>query len=95
MDLRAGLDDVEKRKFLALSGLELRPFGRPARSQSLYRKRYRGSYSEVVLVFESNNACLKKVLSEQTSDSCAVLNVMCLLKYLLSCEQHFSYFGPD
>jgi hypothetical protein len=25
VDLRAGLDDVEKRKFLALPGLELRP----------------------------------------------------------------------
>jgi hypothetical protein len=37
---RAGLDDVEKRKFLTLSGLELRPFGRPTRSQSLYRLRY-------------------------------------------------------
>jgi hypothetical protein len=32
---RAGLDDVEKRKFLTLQGLELRPFGCPARSQSL------------------------------------------------------------
>jgi hypothetical protein len=37
VDPRAGLDDMEKRKFLALMGLELRPFGRPARSQSLYR----------------------------------------------------------
>jgi hypothetical protein len=32
----AGLDNVEKRKFLALSGLELRPLDHPARSQSLY-----------------------------------------------------------
>jgi hypothetical protein len=40
---RAGLDDVEKRKFLTLPGLELRPHGRPARSQSLFRLRYRGS----------------------------------------------------
>jgi hypothetical protein len=37
VDPRAGLDDVEKRKFLTLPGLELRPLGRPARSQSLYR----------------------------------------------------------
>jgi hypothetical protein len=37
MDPRAGLDDVEKGKFLTLPGLEHRPFGRPARSQSLYR----------------------------------------------------------
>jgi hypothetical protein len=29
---RAGLDDVEKGKFLTLPGLELRPLGRPARS---------------------------------------------------------------
>jgi hypothetical protein len=39
----AGLDDVEKRKFLALLGLERRPFGRPTRSQSLYRLCYPGS----------------------------------------------------
>jgi hypothetical protein len=37
---RAGMDDVEKRKFLTLPGLELRPLDRPARSQSLYRLRY-------------------------------------------------------
>jgi hypothetical protein len=35
--LRAGLDNVEKRKFLKLPGLELRPLRRPAHSQSLYR----------------------------------------------------------
>jgi hypothetical protein len=34
---------MEKRKFLPLPGLELRPFGRPLRSQSLYRLRYPGS----------------------------------------------------
>jgi hypothetical protein len=36
MDPRAGLDDMEKRKILTLSGLELRPLGRPAPSQMLY-----------------------------------------------------------
>jgi hypothetical protein len=41
---RAGLDDVEKRKFLTLPGLELRPLGHPVRSQSLYRLCYPGSY---------------------------------------------------
>jgi hypothetical protein len=35
--LRAGLDDVEKRKLLTLPGFELRPLGRPARSQTLSR----------------------------------------------------------
>jgi hypothetical protein len=40
--LRAG-PDVEKRKFLTLPGLGLRPLGRPVRSQSLYRLRYSNS----------------------------------------------------
>jgi hypothetical protein len=40
---RDGLADVEKRKFLTLPGLELRPLSRPARSQFLYRLRYPGS----------------------------------------------------
>jgi hypothetical protein len=40
---RAGMDDVEKRKFLTLLEFELRHLGRPARSQSLYRLRYPGS----------------------------------------------------
>jgi hypothetical protein len=43
VDPRAGLDDVEKRKFLTLQGPEFRPFCRPARSQSLYRLSYPGS----------------------------------------------------
>jgi hypothetical protein len=32
VDPRAGLDSLKKRKFLTLSGLELRPLGRSARS---------------------------------------------------------------
>jgi hypothetical protein len=42
VDPSTGLYDVEKRK-LTLPGPELRPLGRPARSQSLYRLRYPGS----------------------------------------------------
>jgi hypothetical protein len=34
------MDEVQRRKILTLPGLELRSFGRPARSQSLYRLRY-------------------------------------------------------
>jgi hypothetical protein len=34
---RASVDNVEKRKFLIIQGLEFRPLGRPARSQSLSR----------------------------------------------------------
>jgi hypothetical protein len=44
MDPRSGLDDMKNRIFLNLPGLELRPLGRPARSQSLYRLSYLGSY---------------------------------------------------
>jgi hypothetical protein len=46
MGPRAGLGDVEKRKFLNLPGLELRPLGRTGRSQSLYRLSYPGFFTE-------------------------------------------------
>jgi hypothetical protein len=49
LDPIAGLDDVEKKKFLALPGLELQPLGRPARSPSLYRPRYPGFHKSVNL----------------------------------------------
>jgi hypothetical protein len=42
-DPKAGLDDMEKWKFLTLPGLELRPFDRPASRQYLYRLRNRDS----------------------------------------------------
>jgi hypothetical protein len=35
VDPRAGQDDMEKRKFLTLPGLELLPLGRPARRETL------------------------------------------------------------
>jgi hypothetical protein len=44
---RTGLDDVEKRKFLPLPGLELRPLCRSARNKSLYRMCY--PYSRCVI----------------------------------------------
>jgi hypothetical protein len=43
MGPRASLNDMEKRQFLTLPGLKLRPLGRPASSQSLYRLSYPGS----------------------------------------------------
>jgi hypothetical protein len=43
VDSRAGVDDVEKRKFLTLPGLHIRPLGRPTRSQNLYQLCYPGS----------------------------------------------------
>jgi hypothetical protein len=48
---RVGLDDVEKRKFLILLGLELRLLSRPARSQSLYQLRYPGSPTNMMQIF--------------------------------------------
>jgi hypothetical protein len=51
--LRAGLDYMEKRKFLTLPGLEIRPLGRPARSQSLYRLRYPGSLGHTMGCMET------------------------------------------
>jgi hypothetical protein len=44
LDPRAGLDGVEMRQFLTVPGLEIRPLGHPARSQSLYRLSYPSSY---------------------------------------------------
>jgi hypothetical protein len=57
----AGLDDVEKRKFLTLPGLELPPSGRPASRQSLYRLRYSGSLA-VRTIFANLIECFFKKL---------------------------------
>jgi hypothetical protein len=43
MGPRAGLDDVENRKYLILPGLTLQHLSCPARSQSLYQLSYTGS----------------------------------------------------
>jgi hypothetical protein len=45
MGPRTGLDDVRRRKFLILPGLELRTLRRPASNQLLYRLGYPGSYN--------------------------------------------------
>jgi hypothetical protein len=57
VDLRVGLEDVEKRKFLILPGLELRPLGRAARRQSPYRLLYPG-----LLCFKNVNKIGKTVM---------------------------------
>jgi hypothetical protein len=44
---RADLDDVERRKFLTLAGLEVQTPSRPVRSQSLYRQSYPGSSTQL------------------------------------------------
>jgi hypothetical protein len=50
VDPRAGLDDMEKREFLTLPGLELLPLGRPDRSQLLHRLRYASSLDRQCVV---------------------------------------------
>jgi hypothetical protein len=52
---------VEKRKFFTLAGLDLRPLGRPARSQSPYRLRYPGSFTVEIYsgnLFEDSSTLL-------------------------------------
>jgi hypothetical protein len=48
---RAGLDDVEKRKFLTLPRNELRPLRRPTHNQSLYRLRYPDPLADVRYIY--------------------------------------------
>jgi hypothetical protein len=61
---RVGLNVVEKRKFLTLPGLELRPLGRSARSQSLYRLRYPGSWRILKNIIATNISVTVLFLSE-------------------------------
>jgi hypothetical protein len=81
MDPRAGLDKVEKKKFLSLTGLELRPLGRPVHSQSLCRLRYRGSslslYSSLNVRDKFLHPCRTtgKIVSLHISSSPIVKNV--------------------
>jgi hypothetical protein len=51
VDPRAALDDVEKRKFLTLPGLEIRHLGRSAFCQSLYRLRYPSSLAHITGIY--------------------------------------------
>jgi hypothetical protein len=54
MGPRAGLDNILKWKFLFPPGLELRPLGHPAHSQSLYWLRYPKSQSQFKCWFISH-----------------------------------------
>jgi hypothetical protein len=58
--LRAGLDDVEKRKSLTLPGIELRSLTRQARSKLIYRLRYPGSlYYDCIQINTDVNSVLE------------------------------------
>jgi hypothetical protein len=91
MDPRAGLDDLEKTKFLTLPGLELRPLGRPARSQSLYRLRYPGSRVNYVhmnlyrTLLDICFACYSLAIREFRDDEIIAPDIV------YYCCQHISY----
>jgi hypothetical protein len=68
VDLRADLDDVEKRKFLTLPGPELRPLGRPARSQSLYR--LRSPVGEEHDAFDRGRPCRRRAVRLRRLATC-------------------------
>jgi hypothetical protein len=55
VDPRAGLNDLEKLKFLTLPGLQLQPLGRPACRQSLYQILYRGTSSLHIVTGKSRS----------------------------------------
>jgi hypothetical protein len=58
---RAGLDDVETRKYLTLPRLKPRPLGCPAHIQSLYRLRYPGYYRQCNSIMEVGTSMLLQV----------------------------------
>jgi hypothetical protein len=68
---RTGFDDVDGRKMVHLPGLELRPLGRPARGQSLYRRGFLEIYGEIKICLKSDNtrasARISRELARETS----------------------------
>jgi hypothetical protein len=67
VDLTAGLDDLEKKKFLTLLGLELRPLGSPARpvaipttlSRLMSRQKKKKKVRPPLLMIQLGNKVLK------------------------------------
>jgi hypothetical protein len=82
VDLRAGLNDLEKRKFLTLPRLELRPLSRPARSQSLYRLRYPSSYTVCVVSKKRRRIVLPRT---SCSSMCEFLCVWFVYVFICVC----------
>jgi hypothetical protein len=96
MDLRTGMDDVEKRKFLTLPGLEVQPLGCPALSQSLYRLSYTLSIFEksgnVKIIYYVN------YLTEFKFDGLIVVNefpvpLFILIHITVECIKQHKYFN--
>jgi hypothetical protein len=87
VDPRAALDNVKKRKLLTLPGLELRPLGRPARSQSLYRLCHLLEDTGADDKNESTD-CQDWKNCKRTKASCEVdklTNVLCSVNSLVTC----------
>jgi hypothetical protein len=74
---RDRLDDVEKRKFLTVLGLEPRTHCRPAHSQSLYRLRYNSL--NVFIIFLNVGSRNRAVLGHYLQ---GLKHVTCLDKYI-------------
>jgi hypothetical protein len=70
VDPRAGLDDVEKRKFLTIPGLELGPLGRPARSQSPYR--LLGYQTRTMIKCDTYRVLIEKLLERDQLDDLGI-----------------------
>jgi hypothetical protein len=64
----AGLDDMEKSKFLTPPGLEVRPFGHQVRSQSLYRLTENNSHSTARICRSTLSSLLKRASSVKCTD---------------------------
>jgi hypothetical protein len=64
----AGLDGVERKEFLTLSEMELRPLSRSVSSQSLYRLRYPGSYGVFIRIWYGTYKKGSSAVTERMSD---------------------------
>jgi hypothetical protein len=72
---RTRIDDVGRRKFLPPSELKLRPLGRSAHSQSLYRLRYPGSQLSFSIQGNRNDAArdYSNAVSRQSTANAACI----------------------
>jgi hypothetical protein len=61
VDLTASLDCIERREFLTLTGFELRPLVRPAKSLQVYRLRYIGSILYIKEGKDLNTRVVRKI----------------------------------
>jgi hypothetical protein len=85
VDSRTGLEEVERRKILPLPGFELRPLGRPARSQSLYRLHYPDSLIGIILKYKAKR---KEVIYGETLK----VTVECMPNFVVNVERRAAYY---